>query len=244
MIKFMALVVKKFGGTSLANTTFIHACARMVVDDLANTSIVVVSAMQNATNNLLAQMEHFPNASAAAIDMVLATGEQVACGLMAAAFDTLNVLAMPLCGWQVPIMLQDKQILKVGKKRIINAIKNKYIPVITGFQGINKHGVIETLTRNGSDVTAVAIAAAFGCDCYVYKDVCNIFEYDPKLTTESNNICYSFLNYNDAFKLAQRGQVIHPDAILLAKKAGVKITLLPSPACQNQITSGTVIFKK
>ena len=220
------IVVKKFGGTSLASASLIRHCAKLVHDSI-NDVVVVVSAMSGATNNLLKQVSEFKY-SEISVDMVISTGEQVAAGLFAAALGELGSASLPMCGWQVPIRVDNKQIVSVGVDKIKALLERGCIPVITGFQGIDPDGNITTLPRGGSDTTAVAIAAALGVECEIYTDVDGVYKYDPNLI-QDNNFLYSAIDYETMLTMSYNGaKVIHSDAVAIAKKNGVKIRILSS----------------
>jgi aspartate kinase len=228
--------VRKFGGTSLASTDLIRDCARLVHDSDSLT-VVVVSAMAGVTDYLVKLCGEFKSPKISE-DMVVATGEQVSAGLFSAALNELGMNSVPLCGWHLPILVENSKIISIKSKKIIDLLKQGYTPVITGFQGVDKLGNITTMSRGGSDTTAVAIAAAIGVDCEIYTDVNGIYETDPNIQTHNNRM-YQSIDYDSMLSMSKNGaKVMHPDAVLIAKYNQVKIKVL-SPF---NLEGGTTIY--
>lgn len=173
------LIVKKFGGTSVANKERIFNVAKRCIEDYKNGNkvVVVLSAMGKQTDVLLDMAKDInPKASRRELDMLLTTGEQTSVALMAMAMDSLGVPAVSMNAFQVAMHTTadygSARIKRIDTERIKNELDNRRIVVITGFQGINKYDDYTTLGRGGSDTTAVALAAALHADaCEIYTDV-------------------------------------------------------------------------
>ncbi|PWB60426.1 MAG: aspartate kinase, partial [Deltaproteobacteria bacterium] len=175
----MALIVQKYGGTSVGTVEKIKNVAKRVArtKDQGNDVVVVVSAMSGETNRLLGlahQIAEMPNERE--LDVVASTGEQVTIGLLAIALSEMGYKARSFCGFQIPVLTDSAyvkaRIMKIEGETIQAALKNGEIAVVAGFQGIDESGAITTLGRGGSDTSAVAVAAALKADvCEIYTDV-------------------------------------------------------------------------
>ena len=170
------LIVKKFGGTSVANKERIFNVARRCIEEYqrGNDVVVVLSAMGKMTDELIAMAKDInPKASKREMDMLLTTGEQTSVSLAAMAFDALGVPAISLHGFQVAMhttsTYSNARLKRIDTERIRHELDQRKIVIVTGFQGINKYGDYTTLGRGGSDTTAVALAAALKADaCEIY----------------------------------------------------------------------------
>ena len=225
----MDLVVQKFGGTSVGNLERIERAAKRVISavEKGKQVVVVSSAMAGETDGLIElakRITQFPNERE--MDMLLATGEQKAIALFAMTLRKLGYPAVSLCGWQVPIVTDDvhtkARIRKIGVQRLKNLLKEGYIPVVAGFQGVTEDWGITTLGRGGSDTTAVALAAALGADCEIYTDVTGVFTADPRIVPNARKIPY--ISYEEMLELASLGaKVMQIRSVEFAAKYGVRI---------------------
>ncbi len=185
----MALIVQKYGGTSVGDVDRIKNVARrcLAAQKAGHDVVVVVSAMSGETNRLLklvSQISEEPNEREQ--DVVVATGEQVSVGLVALAIQELKGKATSFLGHQVRIVTDSThskaRIKSIDAERILAALKKRHIVVVAGFQGIDEEGSLTTLGRGGSDTTAVAVAAALKADaCEIYTDVDGVYTTDPNV---------------------------------------------------------------
>src|SRR5687768_4467334 len=179
----MALIVQKFGGTSVGSIERIKNVARRVAKWKAagHDLVVVPSAMAGETNRLMALAESVqPHPEARELDVVASTGEQVTIGLLAMALLELGVKARSYTGWQVKVLTNSAfnkaRIVSIDDQRIKNDLTNGFVVVVAGYQGVDEHGNLTTLGRGGSDTSAVALAAALKADeCHIYTDVDGIY---------------------------------------------------------------------
>ena len=229
------LVVKKFGGTSVANTERILNVANRCVEDYkkGNDVVVVLSAMGKQTDVLLEMANDInPKASKRELDMLLTTGEQTSVSLMAMAMNALGVPAISLNAYQVAMHTTstygNARIKGIDAERIQNELDSRKIVIVTGFQGINKFGDYTTLGRGGSDTTAVAIAASLRADaCEIYTDVDGIFTTDPRIVKEARKL--DEITYDEMLELASLGAgVLHNRSVEMAKKYGVQLIVRSS----------------
>jgi len=229
------LVVKKFGGTSVANKERIFNVAKRCIKDYkeGNDVVVVLSAMGKQTDVLLEMAKDInPKASKREMDMLLTTGEQTSVALMAMAMNSLNVPAISLNAFQVAMhtssVYGNSRLKKIDTERIKSELENKKIVIITGFQGINKYDDYTTLGRGGSDTTAVALAAALKADkCEIYTDVDGVFTADPRLVKDARKM--DEITYDEMLDLATLGAgVLHNRSVELAKKYGVQLVVRSS----------------
>ncbi|MDR1926646.1 MAG: aspartate kinase [Endomicrobium sp.] len=226
----MALVVMKFGGSSVADADKIKLVASKVVakKNIGNKVIVVVSAPGNTTDDLLKMANKITsNPSAREMDMLLATGEMISISLLAMAIDSMNVKAISMTGSQAGILSDASytcaKIKKVNPKKIKVWLSKNNIVIVAGFQALNSNGDITTLGRGGSDLTAVAIAAGLDADsCEIYSDVDGVHTTDPRLVKDARKLDY--LSYDEMLEMAGSGaQVLQSRSIEVAKKFGVEI---------------------
>lgn len=238
------LIVKKFGGTSVADKERIFNVARRCIDEYnkGNDVVVVLSAMGKQTDVLLAQAKDInPNASKRELDMLLTTGEQTSVALMAMAMNSLGVPAVSLNAFQVAMhttaVYGNARLKRIDTDRIKNELANKKIVIVTGFQGINQYDDYTTLGRGGSDTTAVALAAALHADaCEIYTDVDGVFTADPRMVKKARKL--NEITYDEMLELATLGAgVLHNRSVEMAKKYGVQLVVRSSL----NTTEGTVV---
>jgi aspartate kinase len=231
----MARIVMKFGGTSVADLDRIRNVANRVKRevDAGNEVAVVVSAMSGATNQLVKWCtELSPLHDAREYDTVVATGEQVTIGLLAIALQTIGVDARSWQGWQIPIRTDNAH----GKARVedidgsllIERMKMGQVPVVAGFQGIGPDNRVTTLGRGGSDLSAVAIAAAVKADrCDIYTDVDGVYTTDPRIVPKARKL--PAVAYEEMLELASVGaKVLQTRSVELAMKQRVRVQVLSS----------------
>lgn len=231
----MARLVKKFGGTSVADVEHIKAVARRVKAawDAGDEVLVVVSAMAGVTNTLV---EHAVQISsmhdAREYDVVVASGEQVTSGLMAMALQELGVPARSWLGWQIPFHTDSAhsraRIQGIDTAELEPRLSRKEVPVVAGFQGIGPDHRITTLGRGGSDTTAVALAAALNADrCDIYTDVDGVYTTDPRIVAKARKL--ERITFEEMLEMASVGaKVLQTRAVELAMKYGVRVQVLSS----------------
>ena len=229
------LVVKKFGGTSVANKERIFNVARRCIDEYqkGNNVVVVLSAMGKMTDVLIEQARDInPKASKREMDMLLTTGEQTSVALAAMAFDALGVPAISLNAFQVAMHTtsnySNARLKRIDTERIMHELDQRKIVIVTGFQGINKYGDYTTLGRGGSDTTAVALAAALKADaCEIYTDVDGVYTADPRIVKTAKKL--KEITYDEMLDLATLGAgVLHNRSVELARKYGVPLVVRSS----------------
>lgn len=229
------LIVKKFGGSSVANKERIFNVARRCIEDYqkGHDVVVVLSAMGDTTDELLDLAKSInPEGSKREMDMLLTTGEQVSVALMAMAMQALGVPAVSLNAFQVKMNCTSRysnaRFKRIDTERIENELESKKIVIVTGFQGVNKHDDYATLGRGGSDTTAVALAAALHADkCEIYTDVDGVFTADPRVVPSARKI--EEITYDEMLELATSGaKVLHSRSVELAKKYGVQMVVRSS----------------
>ena len=231
----MALVVQKFGGTSVADAQKIVAAARKAVarHKAGDKVVVVVSAMGHQTDvlvDLAKQITERP--SAREMDMLLSTGEQVSVALFAMAIQSLGEEAVSLTGAQIGIRTDSThtkaRIKSISTDHIMKLLDDGRIVIAAGFQGIDQHGNITTLGRGGSDTTAVALAAVLRADvCEIYTDVDGVYTTDPRILPTARRL--PSISYDEMLELASLGAgVMHPRSIEFAKKFGVPVLVRSS----------------
>ncbi len=226
----MALVVQKYGGTSVGTIERIRNVARRVAKtyDDGNDVVVIVSAMAGETNKLVAlanEMCEFP--SEREYDVMVATGEQVTIGLLAMALNSMGYKAKSYCGFQLPIITDSAsskaRIEHIEDSKVREDLKNGTIVVVAGFQGIDREGNITTLGRGGSDTSAVAVAAALKADvCEIFTDVDGVYTTDPRIVPEASKM--EKISYDEMLELASLGsKVLQIRSVEFAKKYGVVV---------------------
>lgn len=229
------LIVKKFGGSSVANKERIFNVARRCIEDYkkGHDIVVVLSAMGDTTDELLELAKNInPEGSKREMDMLLTVGEQVSVSLMAMAMQSLGVPAVSMNAFQVKMNCTSRysnaRFKRIDTERIENELEAKKIVIVTGFQGVNKHDDYVTLGRGGSDTTAVALAAALHADkCEIYTDVDGVFTADPRVVPNARKI--EEITYDEMLELATSGaKVLHSRSVELAKKYGVQMVVRSS----------------
>ncbi|ABO49701.1 aspartate kinase [Desulforamulus reducens MI-1] len=224
------LVVKKFGGSSVADPERIKRVARRVVEEhqKGNQVVVTVSAMGDTTDDLVSLAKQVTNdPSEREMDMLLSTGEQISIALLSMAIRDLGSDVISLTGGQVGIYTDDvhskAKILKIETSRVKEELEQGRVVVVAGFQGIKSNHDITTLGRGGSDTTAVALAAALKADiCEIFTDVDGVYTTDPRLVPEASKL--KNISFDEMLELASLGaQVLHPRSVELAKQYGIPI---------------------
>lgn len=231
----MALIVKKFGGTSLATPDLIKHLAKKVAMDIksGHKVVVVVSAMGKTTNELISMAKSLTsNPDQREMDMLLTAGERISMALFSMALNSLDVKAYSFTGSQVGIITTsthtDAKILTVKGDRLLEALSNGITPIVAGFQGVSSTKEITTLGRGGSDTTAVAIAAFLKADlCEIYTDVDGVYKVDPRIVPESKII--KKISYDEMLLMSHLGsKVLHPRSVEIAKKYNIPIVVKSS----------------
>ncbi len=229
------LIVKKFGGSSVANKERIFNVANRVAEEYrkGNQVVVVLSAMGDTTDELLEKAYDInPNAPKREMDMLLACGEQTSVALMAMALSSMAVPAISLNAFQVAMHTTSKysnaRFKRIDSERITNELEAGKVVIVTGFQGINKYDDLTTLGRGGSDTTAVALAAALRADaCEIYTDVEGVYTADPRVVPKARKM--KEISYDEMLELATLGaKVLHNRSVELAKKYGVQLVVRSS----------------
>ena len=229
------LIVKKFGGTSVANKERIYNVARRCIEDYkkGHSVVVVLSAMGDTTDDLLALANDInPNANKRELDMLLTTGEQVSVSLMAMAMHAMDVPAVSLNAFQVGMNCTSRygnaRFKRIDTDRINHELDSRKIVIVTGFQGITKYDDYATLGRCGSDTTAVALAAVLHADlCEIYTDVDGVYTADPRIVPNARKL--SEITYDEMLELATAGaKVLHNRSVEMAKKYSVPMVVRSS----------------
>jgi aspartate kinase len=228
----MGIIVKKFGGTSVANIERIKRVANIVANS-GEKVIVVVSAMAGMTNELIHYSDQLgpitTSSGLSEYDTVISSGEQITSGLMAIALMSLGLKSKSYLGWQLPIETNNDfsqgKIVNIEKAQLLHDLDSGIIPVVAGFQGMY-NGRITTLGRGGSDTTAVAIAVATGAKrCDIYTDVDGIYSADPRIVPKAKKI--DKIDYISVLEMASAGaKVIHPRAVEIAMNSSLPIRIL------------------
>jgi aspartate kinase len=231
----MALIVQKYGGTSVANPDRIRNLARRVAryKAMGHKIVVVVSAMSGETNRLIAlAKEIMPEPDPRELDVMLSTGEHVTIGMTALALMELGIKAKSYNGSQVKILTDDAftkaRILSIDESNIKRDLDNGYVVVVAGFQGVDANGNITTLGRGGSDTTGVALAAALKADeCQIYTDVDGVYTTDPRVVPEARRL--DKITFEEMLELASQGsKVLQIRSVEFAGKYKVKLRVLSS----------------
>ena len=231
----MKTVVLKFGGTSVGNIDRIKKVANIIGSYRKKKFkvIVVSSAMSGTTNDLVGKSKLISNNfDKAEYDVLLASGEQVACALIAGRLKHLGYKARSWMSWQVPIITDGphsaSRISEINKKEILKFIKSGGIPVITGFQGINTEGRITTLGRGGTDASAIMLAKFFKANaCEIYTDVDGVYTTDPKNHSKAKKI--DKISYDEMLEMASLGaKVMQPTSVQDAKMNNISFSVKSS----------------
>ncbi len=229
------LIVKKFGGSSVADKEKIYHVAQRCIEDYrkGNEVVVVLSAMGKTTDKLIElAKEMSPNPSKRELDMLLATGEQTSVACMAMAMGALGVPCVSLNAFQITMHTTSAygsaRFKRIDSQRIRHELDSKKIVIVTGFQGINKYDDVTTLGRGGSDTTAVALASALKADaCEIYTDVEGIYTADPRVVPNAKKL--KEITYDEMLELATLGaKVLHNRSVEVAKKYGVQLVVRSS----------------
>ena len=231
----MALIVQKFGGTSVGSPERIEQVAQKVAkfraagDDI----VVVVSAMSGETNRLLALAKELSNKpSLREMDVMIATGEQVTIALLAIALNKIGVPAVSFTGAQVPIVTDSEhgkaRILTIDEAKVQAQLQAGKVVVVAGFQGVDEQGNITTLGRGGSDTTAVALAAALKADeCHIYTDVDGVYTTDPRVVSRAQRL--DRITFEEMLEMASLGsKILQLRSVEFAGKYNVPLRVLHS----------------
>lgn len=231
----MALIVQKFGGSSVADAEKVKNVASRVVETAqeGNQVVVVVSAQGDTTDDLIEKAKEInPNASMREMDMLLSSGEQISIALLAMAIETMKHPVISLTGWQAGFKTNaisgNARISKIDTERIQSELDKHRIVIVAGFQGLDKYDDITTLGRGGSDTSAVALAAALRADkCEIYTDVDGVYTADPRI--EPYAVKLEEITYDEMLELASLGaNVLHNRSVEMAKKYNVKLEVKSS----------------
>ncbi|WP_348659170.1 aspartate kinase [uncultured Prochlorococcus sp.] len=247
----MALLIKKFGGTSVEDITKIKAIAQSIIQskEAGNDIVVVVSAMGHSTDHLNKLAESISkNPNSRELDMLLSTGEQVTMALLSMSLNEYGIPAISLTGSQVGIVTESihgkARILDIKTERIQNYINQGYVVVVAGFQGstLSHTGSMEitTLGRGGSDTSAVALSTALGAEtCEIYTDVPGVLTTDPRIVPNAKLL--DIISCEEMLELASVGaSVLHPRAVEIARNYGIKLYVKSSQTLSN----GTLVHSK
>jgi aspartate kinase len=232
----LALVVQKFGGTSVADLGRIRAVAERIraARQAGDRIAVVVSAMAGTTDQLIGWVTELGGAGydRAEHDVVVAAGEQITCGLLALALQAIGVPARSFLGWQLPLETDAghgrARIKALNAAKLDTALDRGQVVILAGFQGIAPNSRISTLGRGGSDTSAVALAAAFGADrCDIFTDVDGVYTTDPRIVAKARKL--ERVTYEEMLEMASQGaKVLATRSVALAMQYGVRIQVLSS----------------
>lgn len=231
----MALIVQKFGGTSVANTERLEHVAKIVIDQKAqgNDVITVVSAQGKHTDELIAKAHEITsNPPKRELDFLMVAGEQISAALLAMMIKKMGYSAVALTGWQAGFLTDTQhgraRIRRLNTDRLNLEITKGNIVIVTGFQGMDRYDDITTFGRGGSDTSAVAIAAAMHADkCQIFTDVDGIYTADPRIVKNAQKL--NAISYDEMLELATLGaQVLHNRSVEMAKKYNVRMEVLSS----------------
>ena len=243
----MKIIVIKFGGTSVGSLLRIKKVTNIIISYIKRKYrvIVISSAMSGVTNELLSNIKkiakEFPDSEK---DVILSTGEQVACALIAGKLNELGYLSRSWLSWQIPILTEGKynssRIINIYKNKILNYLKKGGIPIIAGFQGINSDNRLTTLERGGSDASAIMCAKFFKAkECIIYTDVEGVYTTDPRLIKSAKKI--NKISYEEMLEMASLGaKVMQPASIQDARLNRIDVKV--KSAFNNK--KGTLITKK
>jgi aspartate kinase len=253
----MALIVHKYGGTSMGSTERIRNVAKRVAKwaRAGHQMVVVPSAMSGETNRLLAlakelQPEKQTDSISRELDMLAATGEQASSALLAIALQAEGVGSVSYAGWQVPIVTNNAytkaRIESIDDRKIRADLAEGKVVIVTGFQGVDDDGHITTLGRGGSDTSAVAVAAAMKADeCLIYTDVDGVYTTDPRVVPEARRL--ETVSFEEMLEMASLGsKVLQIRSVEFAGKYEVPLRVLSSFTpwdidIQEEARSGTLI---
>ncbi|MCX7229472.1 MAG: aspartate kinase [Burkholderiales bacterium] len=249
----MALIVHKYGGTSMGSVERIRNVAQRVAKwhRAGHRLVVVPSAMSGETNRLIGlarELQAQPDPRE--LDMIASTGEQVSVGLLAIALKAIGVDAVSYAGWQVPIRTDDAftkaRIASIDDARVRADLEAGRVVIVTGFQGVDPAGHITTLGRGGSDTSAVAVAAAMGAEeCLIYTDVDGVYTTDPRIVPEARRLAR--ITFEEMLEMASLGsKVLQIRSVEFAGKYKVRTRVLssltpPDIPLAEEMASGTLI---
>jgi aspartate kinase len=234
----MALIVMKFGGTSVADVPRIQKVAKIILKEYeaSHKLVVVVSAMAGVTNSLISRCNEVSKLNSydhmQEYDAVVGSGEILTSGLVALELQKLGLKARSIQGWQIPILTDDvfanAKVESINSEFIHNLLENDIIPVITGFQGVTNNQQITTLGKGGSDTTAALVGAAIGAERVdIYTDVLGVFTADPRIIHDASKIDY--ISTDQMLTLSSYGaKVLHPRAALAAARYKFDMRVLSS----------------
>ena len=244
----MALIVQKYGGTSMGSPDRIRSVARRVKrwKEQGNQVVVVVSAMSGETNRLIALAKDVsPQPHPRELDVMISTGEQVTIALLAMAMQDIGVNARSYTGGQVKVLTDSTftkaRILSIDDHNMRQDLDNDTVVIVAGFQGVDEFGNITTLGRGGSDTTGVALAAALKADeCQIYTDVDGVYTTDPRIVPEARKL--DRITFEEMLEMASLGsKVLQIRSVEFAGKYKVKLRVLSSFEEEGKETSGTLI---
>ena len=231
----MALIVQKFGGSSVANADRVRNVARIITETYrkGHNVVAVLSAQGDTTDDLIAKAAEInPHASKREMDMLLSTGEQISCSLCAMAIEAMGYPVVSLTGWQAGVRTNtgysNARIKRIETERLLSELDKKCIVIVTGFQGINRYDDVTTLGRGGSDTSAVALAAALHADlCQIYTDVDGVYTADPRNVQGAKKL--DEITFDEMLELATLGaQVLHNRSVEMAKRYNVNMEVISS----------------
>jgi len=243
----MKIVVLKFGGTSVGTIERIKKVSEIVKNYVKKrySVIVVCSAMSGSTNELIKKSKKISNNfSDAEYDVLVSSGEQVSCSLIAGRLVHLGLKSRSWSAWQIPIFTENKhkfsRINHINKSKLLNYLKSGGVPIVTGFQGVNRNERITTIGRGGSDSTAIMLAKFFKADkCIIFTDVEGIFTTDPNKLKSAKKI--KVISYEEMLEMASLGaKVMQPESIQDARLNRINIEVKSS----FKKKSGTLITKR
>jgi aspartate kinase len=249
----MALIVQKYGGTSVGSVERIKNVARRVAKWKAkgHDLVVVVSAMSGETNRLIALAKEIqPHPDPRELDVIAATGEQVTIGLLAMALMELGLKARSYTGGQMRVLTDSvfnkARILKIDEESIRRDLNDGYVVVVAGFQGVDAHGNVTTLGRGGSDISGVALAAALKAEeCQIFTDVDGVYTTDPRVVPEAQRL--KKITFEEMLEMASLGsKVLQIRSVEFAGKYEVRLRVLssltpPELPIEEEAASGTLI---
>ncbi len=231
----MALIVQKYGGTSVADLDRIANVASRVASfkDQGNDMVVVLSAMSGETDRLINLAKKIiPTPNERELDVLISTGEQVTIALLAITLQNMGYKAKSYCGWQIPLVTNDAfgcaRVSDVKSDAMLSDIKNGHIVIVAGFQGVDEQGNVTTLGRGGSDTSAVAVAAALKADlCEIYTDVDGVYTTDPNISTKSRKL--HTVAYEEMLEMSSLGaKVLYIRAVEFAMRHKVPLVVRSS----------------
>ena len=231
----MAIVVQKFGGSSVANTERIRHVADLVIREkrAGKQVVVVVSAMGKTTDNLLNMVSELSaNPNPREIDMLISTGEQVTIAMLAIAIHAKGEKAISFTGPQVGIVTDNShrkaKIVRINEEKVRRALDSDHVVIVAGFQGSTVDNEVTTLGRGGSDTTAVALAAVLKAEvCDIYTDVDGVYSADPRIVPHAHKLAE--ISYDEMLELASLGaKVLHSRSVELAKNYDVPLQVRSS----------------